>query len=152
MKGYSAVPSVTDVLKKISDDRALTLFNSIATSNRHRDIRLRDMNLSTRQYYSKLSGLMSAGLVRRDYGKYSLTLIGKIVYDAYLKICTALSCYWELKAIDSIEMLPPGAGLSKEELRQLINALIDNHFIKDVLIKEYCYMPLEIVKNSTSTK
>lgn len=65
---------------------------------------------------------------------------------------TALSCYWELKAIDSIEMLPPGAGLSKEELRQLINALIDNHFIKDVLIKEYCYMPLEIVKNSTSTK
>jgi predicted transcriptional regulator len=152
MKGSSPIPSVTDVLKKISDDRALTLFNSIATSDGHRDIRLRDMNLSTRQYYSKLSGLISAGLVRRDYGKYSLTLIGKIVYDAYLKICAALSCYWKLKAIDSIEMLPPGAGLSKEELRQLINALIDNHFIKDILIKEYCYMPLETVKNSTPTK
>jgi hypothetical protein len=152
MKGRSAVPSVTDVLKKLSDDRALTLFNSIATSNGQRDISLRDMNLSTKQYYSKLSGLMSAGLVRRDEGKYSLTLIGKIVYDAYLKICTALSCYWELKAIDSIERSTTGAGLSKEELRQLINVLIDNHFIKDVLLKEYCYIRLETVVNSTSTK
>jgi hypothetical protein len=152
VKGHSAVPSVTDVLKKISDDGALTLFNSIATSNGQSHIRLRDMNLSTRQYYSKLSGLMSAGLVRRDYGKYSLTLIGKIVYDAYLEICTALSCYWKLKAIDSIEMSTTGAGLSKEELRQLISALIDNQFVKDVLIKEYCYMPLETVNNTISTK
>ena len=63
MKRSSAVPSVTQVLKKISDDKALTLLNSIATSNGHKstDISLRDMNLSTRQYYSKLSGLMSAG-------------------------------------------------------------------------------------------
>ena len=154
MKGPSVVPSITDVLKKISDDKALTLFNSIATSNGQSDIRLRDMNLSTRQYYSKLSGLISAGLVRRDYGKYSLTLIGKIVYHAYLEICIALACYWKLKAIDSVEMSssPPRAGLSKEELMQLINALIDNHFIKDVLIKEYCYKPLETVNNTISTK
>ena len=151
MKGHSAVPSVTDVLKKISDDGALTLFNSIATSNGQSHIRLRDMNLSTRQYYSKLSGLMNAGLVRRDYGKYSLTLIGEIVYDAYLMVCTALSCYWELKAIDSIEMSTTGTGLSKEELKQLINALIDNHFIKDVLIKEYCYIPLETVPQQNDT-
>src|SRR5918995_2822304 len=94
------------------------------------------MNLSTKQYYSRLSGLMDAGLIRRYNGKYSLTLIGKIVYDAHLKICKALSYYWKLKAIESIEMSSPGAGLSKEELMQLINALIDNHFIKDFLIKE----------------
>ena len=156
MKRSSAVPSVTDVLKKISDDKALTLLNSIATSNAHKstDISLRDMNLSIRQYYSRLSGLMSAGLVRREDGKYSLTLIGKIVYHAYREICTALSCYWKLKAIDSIELSssPPRAGLSEEELRQLINALIDNHFIKDLLIKEYCYKPLETVNNTISTK
>jgi predicted transcriptional regulator len=154
MKRSSAVPSVTHVIKKISDDKALTLFNSIATSNGHKgtDISLRDMNLSIKQYYSRLSGLMSAGLVRREDGKYSLTLIGKIVYHAYREICTALSCYWELKAINSIEMSTTGTGLSKEELRQLINTLIDNHFIKDLLIKEYCYMPLETVNNTISTK
>jgi hypothetical protein len=32
MKGSSVVPSITDVLKKISDDSALTIFNSIAIS------------------------------------------------------------------------------------------------------------------------
>ena len=153
MKGSLAVPSITDVLKKMSDDRALTIFNSIAVSNGHRDIRLREMNLSTKQYYPRLSGLMDAGLIRRDNGKYSLTLIGKIVYDAYLKIGKALSYYWKLKAIESIEMSSslPGAGFPKEELTQLINALIDNHFIKDVLIKEYCYMPLETVPQQNDT-
>ena len=92
MKGHSAVPSVTDVLKKISDDGGLTLFNNIATSNGQSHIRLRDMNLSTRQYYSKLSGLMNAGLVRRDYGKYSLTLIGKIELYIPLGRHHKLSC------------------------------------------------------------
>lgn len=139
MKGYSAVPSVTDVLKKISDDRALTLFNSIATSNGHKDISLRDMNLSVRQYYSRLSGLMSAGLVRRDKGKYALTLVGKIVYDAHLNIGKALSYYWQLKAIESVEKSLDGGSPPKEELTQLINALIDNHFIKDFLIKDIVY-------------
>jgi hypothetical protein len=129
-------PSVADVLKKITDDKTLTLFNSIAVSNGDRYIPLREMNLTTKQYYSRLSGLMAAGLIRRKNGKYSLTLIGKIVYDAQINIGKALSYYWKLKAIASIEMSSSGARLPKEELTQLIETLIDNHFIKDFLIKE----------------
>src|SRR5215216_7253198 len=143
MKGSSVIPSITDILKKISDDKALTIFNSIAVSDGHRDICLSEMNLSTKQYYSRLSGLMDAGLIRRHNGKYSLTLIGKIVYYAHLKIGKALSYYWKLKAIESIEMSSSSSGLSKEELMQLINALIDNHFIKDFLIKESLSYTLE---------
>ena len=129
-------PSVADVLKKISDDKTLNLFNSIAVSNGDRYIPLREMNLTTKQYYSRLSGLMAAGLIRRKNGKYSLTLIGKIVYDVQINIGKALSYYWKLKAIESIEMSSSGARLPKEELTQLIETLIDNHFIKDFLIKE----------------
>jgi hypothetical protein len=136
MKGSSPVPSITDILKKISDDKALTLFNSIAVSHADGNTRIREMNLSKKQYYSRLSGLMDAGLIRRLKGKYSLTLIGKIVYDAHLNIGRALSYYWKLKAIESIEMSSPGTRLAKEELTQLIDALIDNHFIKDFLIKD----------------
>ena len=132
----SLTPSVTDVLKKISDDKTLTLFNSIAFSNEDGNIRLREMNLSKKQYYSRLSGLMDAGLIRRRKGKYSQTLVGKIVYDAHLNIGKALSYYWKLKAIESIEMSSPGTRLPKEELTQLIDDLIDNHFIKDFLIKD----------------
>ena len=129
-------PSVADVLKKISDDKTLTLFNSIAVSNGDKYNHLREMSLTPKQYYSRLSGLMAAGLIRRKNGKYSLTLIGKIVYDVQINIGKALSYYWKLKAIESIEMSSPGARLPKEELTQLIETLIDNHFIKDFLIKE----------------
>jgi hypothetical protein len=142
MKDSAAVPSITDILKKISDDKALTLFNSIAISDGHGYIPLREMNITTKQYYSRISGLMNAGLIRRDNGKYSLTLVGKIVYDALLNIGKSLSYYWKLKAIESIEMSSPGAGLSKEELTQLINTLIDNHFI-NLLIKESVSYDLE---------
>jgi len=142
MKDSAAVPSITDILKKISDDKALTLFNSIAISDGHGYIPLREMNITTKQYYSRISGLMNAGLIRRDNGKCSLTLVGKIVYDALLNIGKSLSYYWKLKAIESIEMSSPGAGLSKEALTQLINTLIDNHFI-NLLIKESVSYALE---------
>jgi predicted transcriptional regulator len=38
-------------------------------------------------------------LVAPKRGKYSLTLLGKIVYDAHPNIGKALSYYWKHKAI-----------------------------------------------------
>ena len=93
------------------------------------------MNLTTKQYYSRVSGLLNAGLIKRRKRKYSLTLLGKVVYDSQMVLGKALTYYWKLKAIDSIE-LSSDVRVPKEELTQLINALIDNHFIKDILIKE----------------
>jgi hypothetical protein len=90
---------------------------------------------------------MAAGLIRRQRGKYSLTLMGKIVYDAHLNIGKALSYYWKLKAIESIDMSSPGHRLAREELIQLINTLIDNHFIKDFLVKESSLHTLEHQQN-----
>jgi hypothetical protein len=47
----------------------------------------------------------------------------------------ALSYYSKLKVIESIE-LSYGAAFPKEELAKLINALTDNHYIKDMIIKQ----------------
>ena len=93
------------------------------------------MDLSAKQYYSRVSGLLNAGLIKRHKGKYSLTLIGKVVYDTHMTIGKALTYYWKLKAIESVEM-SSDVRLPKEELTQLIDALIDNHIIKDILIKK----------------
>ena len=62
-------------------------------------------------------------------------MLGKVVYDIQMKIGKTLTYYWKLKAIESVEM-SSNVRLPKEELTQLINTLIDNHFIKDILIKE----------------
>ena len=128
-------PLITDILKKISDNKALTLFNSIAVSDGDKYVPLKETNLSTKQYYSRISGLLNTGLIKRDKGRYSITSLGKVVYEAQMIIGKALTYYWKLKAIDSIEK-SSGARLPKEELPQLINTLIDNHFIKDILIKK----------------
>ena len=124
---------VSHILKKISDDRALILFNGIALSNGERYMSLKEMNLTTKQYYSRISGLLKAGLIKRHKGKYSLTLLGKIVYDAQLVIGKALNYHWKLSAIESIEA--SSNGLPKEEILKLVDALIDNHQVKEAITK-----------------
>ena len=91
------IPSTSSILKKMSDDRALTLFNSIAVCSGDKYIPLKEMNLTTKQYYSRISGLLSVGLIRRDKGKYSLTLLGKAVYYCQMTIGKALSLLLETK-------------------------------------------------------
>jgi hypothetical protein len=135
----TTLPSITSVLKKISDDKALTLFNSIAVSNGDRYIPLKEMNLTTKQYYARVSGMLNAGLIKRHKGKYFLTLLGKIVYDCQLTIGKALTYHWKLKAIESVETSASvTSGLAEGERVQLINALIDNLQIKDILMKSIC--------------
>jgi predicted transcriptional regulator len=131
-----AAPSITFVMKKISDDKALVLFNSIAvsSSNNEKQATLKEMNLSTKQYYSRISGLQKAGLIKRHNGKYSLTLLGHVVYGSQMIIGQTLAYYWKLKALEAIEMSAT-SELPNDEKAQLINALIDNHQIKDILMK-----------------
>jgi hypothetical protein len=48
----SSVPTITDILKRIADDKALTLFNNIALTNEENFIpSLKGMQLSLKQYY-----------------------------------------------------------------------------------------------------
>src|SRR6187402_1180643 len=135
----TTLPSITSILKKISDDKALTLFNSIAVSNGDKYIPLKEMNLTTKQYYSRVSGLLNAGLIKRHKGKYFLTLLGKVVYDCQLTIGKALTYHWKLKAIESIEMSASvKSGIPDGELAKLIDTLIDNRQIKDILMNSMC--------------
>ena len=115
------VPSISLILKKIADDKALILFNHIAVTDGDKYIPLKEMDLTTKQYYSRISGLLDVGLIRRHKGKYSLTLLGKVVYDSQMTIGKTLAYYWKLKAIESIEMPASGSlALPSEELTQLI--------------------------------
>lgn len=129
----SIAPSISLVLKKISDEKTLILLNSIAGADGDKYIQLKEMNLSTKQYYSRISGLMDAGLIKRLKGRYSLTLLGKVVHDSQMIIVKTLSYYWKLKVIESIEM-SPNSDLPNEEIAQLVDALIDNHNIKEILM------------------
>jgi hypothetical protein len=129
-------PSITSVLKVISDEKALVLFNKIVVSDNNNDrfISLKKINLSPTEYYSRLSGFLKTGLIKRRKGKYTPTLLGRVIYDSQMIIEEALSHYWKLKVIDQIEM--SNSHLPTEVVIRLIDTLIDNHRIKDILMKQ----------------
>jgi hypothetical protein len=139
----AAAPSIPSILKRVSDDKTLTLLNSIAVSETQ-NIPLKKINLTTKQYYSRISGLQKAGLIKRHRGKYSLTVLGRVVYESQMIIGKALAFYWKLRVLDLLE--PSTDSLQKEEVTQLINALIDNQDIKDNLLE-----PVFVPPNEKST-
>ena len=128
-----SLPSITNILKKISDDKSLILFSRIAISGENTYIPLKEMNLSTKQYYSRISGLIDAGLIRRSHGKYYVTPIGNVVNEAHMMIGKALGYYWRIKIIESVQY--SSDRISKQDLSKLITILIDNHEIKDILLR-----------------
>jgi predicted transcriptional regulator len=69
---------VTDVLKAISDNRSLELFRIVALTRTDSDTLISKTKLTCKQYYSRMSRLMNAGLIKRKNGKYTLTAFGKV--------------------------------------------------------------------------
>jgi hypothetical protein len=125
---------VVDILNAISDDKSLLLFNTIAITNGETEIQVRKMGLTLKQFYSRMANLTKADLIRRRNGRYSLTLLGKIVYEAHVTIGKALNYYWKLQALESIQT-SISTGLPKEEVSKLVDTLIDDYQIKDILMK-----------------
>jgi hypothetical protein len=133
--------SIEDILKALSDNKALVLFNTIAltpdiNNNDGNQISIRKLGLTRRQYYSRLSRLTETGLIRRYNGRYSLTLLGKMIYDIHVTTSKVLSYHWKLKAIESIQMSVPGcARLPEEEFSKVVDTLISDYEIKDMVTK-----------------
>jgi CheY-like chemotaxis protein len=130
--------SRSNILKSISDDNAFALFRTIALSSGvySSDILITKTKLTRMQYYSRLADFIKVGLVKRKNGKYFLTSLGKVIYNNQRIIEKALANCWKLKAIDSLEILN---GLSNEERQRFIDSVIDDHYIKEVITKEYSY-------------
>ena len=135
--------SKISLLFAISDKKASNIFKSIASAGSNTDILISQLKLTRKQYYSRMSRLLQAGLVKRQKGRYLLTAFGKVIYSAQMnleaKIENALDNYWKLKAIDSLEMP------SREETGKVICALIENEEIKTILMNEESHLSAEAV-------
>lgn len=122
--------TVVKVLTAISDKESLELFRIIAINSGDSDGLRTKTNLTRKQYYSRLSRMTKAGLVKRKKGKHSLTAFGKVIYDAQTIIEKAVNSYWRLKAVDSLEV---SNDLPEEERIKLIDSLLDNNHLKEIL-------------------
>jgi hypothetical protein len=141
--------ALVKVLDAISDNKSLIVFKTIALGKPNSDIHISKMQLTRKQYYSRLSEFMKAGLVKQDIGKYTLTSLGKTVYDSLIIMETALENFWKLKAVDSLKVAVTTGhdSLSKEEHIKILNTLIDNEMIKKIILPQYAnlrYVKAEI--------
>jgi hypothetical protein len=130
--------SLANILGAISNENALAVFKTIADTKGDTDILRTKLNITRKQYYSRISGLLKTGLVKRKNGRYSLTVFGELVYDAAMTLEKAFNNnnYWKLKAIDSFEIAADQSHeLSIEERNKIIETLLrDDGKIKDILI------------------
>ncbi|PWU80715.1 MAG: hypothetical protein DLM72_10730 [Candidatus Nitrosopolaris wilkensis] len=122
--------SLPKVLSAIADAKSLFIFRSIAPGFVEGDVLLKKTNISRKQYYSRISAIMDAGLVTRKNKKYCLTSLGKIVYGLQITTQNALNNYWKLRAIDSFD------DVSERELEQVIESLIGDENLRGLLTKK----------------
>ena len=124
-------PAISDVLNAISNDKSLTIFNTVALSAGKTDILISTLGLTRKQFYSKMERLTKHGLLVRRNGRYYLTVLGKVVYELQSILGVALDNYWKLKAIDSLQT---PAGLPDFELNKLIDSLLENTVLKNIVL------------------
>jgi hypothetical protein len=106
----------------ISDDKSLSIFQSIGDVNYNGEISLKKLGLTAKQYYSRMSAIIATDLIKRQRGRYYLTPFGKVIYCCVMIAKSALNNYYNLKAVEYTE----GSGFSNEDLGKLMDALIDN--------------------------
>jgi hypothetical protein len=130
--------TIAEILSTISNENALAVFKTIADTRGDTDIIRTKLNITRKQYYSRIFGLLKAGLVKRKYKRYSLTVFGEVVYDYAMILEKALNGdnYWKLKAIDLFETAPDQSHeLLIEERNKIIDTLLrDDQKIRNILL------------------
>lgn len=122
--------SLLDVLSALADAKSLLIFESIASEDVDSNVLLRRTNLTIKQYYSRISALLDAGLVQKKHKKYALTSLGRVVYELQVVTQRALDNHWILKAIDSLD------GVPKEEQESAVINLIQDPELRKWLTKK----------------
>ncbi|MDW3631482.1 MAG: hypothetical protein QOK71_08595 [Nitrososphaeraceae archaeon] len=139
------VNTVCDVLRVISDSNALALFEAIENNNNNNSnnkdsttkLLLTKTQLTRKQYYSSLSEFIKIGLIKRTNGIYSLTTIGKIIYDAKTQLDSCINDYWKFQIIDQLEKTSSkDNSLPKEEFTSVINALVSDSKMRDIIMSQ----------------
>jgi hypothetical protein len=129
--------STIDILSALSDDKALILFNTIALGKCY-DFKtlIKSMGITQSQYYFRLRRITNMGLVKRENGKYRVTTLGNVVYEAVSMVGKALNYYWALNAIELVLSSSHAADSMEDKsmlTSMLIDRLIDDNQLKKIL-------------------
>jgi predicted transcriptional regulator len=85
------------------------------------------LQLTRKQFYSRLHALIIYNLVSKANGKYHLTSFGKVVFDWHLVLLQAISEeYWKLRALDVLD----SSGIPESERSKIMDVLVKNEKLR----------------------
>ena len=118
--------SLSEIFSVLSDDDSLRIIQMIVD---HHDPKITDFE-SPKRYYTRLSKLKNALIVRKKGRSYELTAFGSIIYDIIQTVKLAHDLHWKLQVIDAI-----GDRVPDVERQQIIESLIPDKSIRKTLIE-----------------
>jgi len=120
------------VIKSLSDQKAQQLFHAIVTNGKSDSMLLRELELTRKEYYGRISSLISVGLVKRKGKKYFVTAFGRVVYEVQLRLAKAVDNLYKFKAIESLN----SGEVSQGERKKAIEQFLATNDIEDVIGEE----------------
>jgi hypothetical protein len=128
-----ATPSIdlSEIFKCISDNKSLTLFNSVAHMNEKSELLISKLDMTRKQFYARMERLSRQGLIMRTGGQYRLTTLGKVIYHLQNTIGKAAEInQWKLRTIDT---LVGENCMPSNELHILVDKLIENDELRTIV-------------------
>ena len=123
-----------DVLEVISNRNAYKILKLVSMKQDGYTIEQlsKVLDLTKKQLYFRIKKLAKTGLVKRQNGKISTTVLGNSVINAMRPVHDALRIHIQLKAIDTFAL---SGGNSRREINLLIDTMIEDGAIRK-MIKE----------------
>ena len=116
--------SVLEILAAIGDEKSLCLFNAIAAKGISIEDLLNEQKMSRKQYYLRISKFTEAGMIKREEGKYILTLFGNVIHEVQLILLELIKSHRQPEAVDSLDSMKENTG--RECKKVFEDRLIEN--------------------------
>jgi predicted transcriptional regulator len=107
------------VLEAISDNESLNLLRSIANDGRNIEGLMHKLKMTRKQYCSRLTILLDAGLIKRKNNAYSLTSFGKVIFEVQLILTEVIDSRSKFKTV--------GTQDSFREVKKIIDKLVSGN-------------------------
>ena len=117
--------SLSSIFSVLSDSDSLKIIGTIAS--RHQDLKIGDFD-TPKRYYSRLSKLKKASIIRKKGRSYALTSFGSILYNTIQTVKQAHGLHWKLEVVDAID-----ESLPHTERQSIIESLIPNKLMRNIL-------------------
>lgn len=115
------------IFSVLSDNDSLKIIDTIAS--RQQDLQMGDFD-TPKRYYSRLSKLKKATIIRKKGKSYALTSFGSILYNTVQTVKQAQGLQWKLEVVDAID-----ENLPQTERQSIIESLIPNELMRNILIE-----------------